>query len=94
MFFNSAIADLPRITNVTSPPLLRIGQNVSLNCTASGLSPVQVTWYKANNALADGFSEAVLTLKNITDKDWGEFQCVAKNSVGKDKKSVILKGNN
>ncbi|KAL9971560.1 hypothetical protein ACROYT_G017735 [Oculina patagonica] len=85
------IADLPRITNVTTPPLLRIGQNMSLSCTASGLLPVEVTWYKGNKALANGFSEAQLTLKTITDKDWGEFQCVAKNSVGEDKKSVLLK---
>lgn len=65
---------------------------MSLNCTASGLSPVKVTWYKGKKALANGFSEAVLTLKNITDKDWGEFKCVAENSVGEDKKRVILKG--
>lgn len=88
----AAIADLPRITNVTTPPLLRIGQNMSLSCTASGLLPVEVTWYKGNKALANGFSEALLPLKTITDKDWGEFQCVAKNSVGEDKKSVLLKG--
>ena len=88
-----AIADLPRITYVTSPPLVRTGQNVSLNCTASSFSPVNVTWYKGNKVLTDGMSKAVLTLKTITDKDWGEFICVAKNSAGEDKRKVILKGN-
>ena len=43
--------------------------------------------------MADGMSEAVLTLETITDEDWGEFLCVAKNSAGEDKRSVILKGN-
>ena len=88
-----AIADLPRITFVTAPPLVRMGQNVSLNCMASSLSPVNVTWYKGNKVLADNMTKAVLTLKTITDKDWGEFLCVAKNSAGEDKRSVILKGN-
>ena len=88
-----AVADLPRITYVTSPPLVRTEQNVSLNCTASSFSPVNVTWNKGNKVLADGMSKAVLTLKTITDKDWGKFLCVAKNSAGEDKRSVILKGN-
>lgn len=64
---------------------------MSLNCMASGLSPVNVRWYKRHKLLASGVSEAVFTLKNITDKDWGEFLCVAKNSAGEDKKRVILK---
>ena len=84
--------DLPKISYVTTTPLLRMGQNVNLNCTTSGLSPVNVTWYKGNKVVASGISEAVLTLKNITDKDWGEFLCVAKNSAGEDKKRIILKG--
>ena len=84
--------DLPRITYVTTPPLVRMGQNVSLNCTASSISSVHVTWYKRNKVLSDGISESVLTLKNITDKDWGEFLCVANNSAGKDEKTVVLKG--
>ncbi|KAJ7372083.1 hypothetical protein OS493_020507 [Desmophyllum pertusum] len=74
------IADHPRITYVTIPTVLRIGQYVSLNCTAAG-----------HKVLASGISEAVFTLKNITDKDWGEFLCVANNSAGEDKKSVIIK---
>ena len=66
---------------------------MSLNCIASSLSPVNVTWYKGNKVLSDNMSKAVLTLKAITDKDWGEFLCVAKNYAGEDKTSVILKGN-
>ena len=87
-----AILDLPRITYVTTPPLARMGQNVSLNCTASSISSVNVTWYKGNKVLTDGISESALTLKNITDNDWGEFLCVANNSAGKDEKTVFLKG--
>ena len=87
-----AVVDIPRITYVTTPPLVRKGQNVSLNCTASSISPVNVTWYKGNKVLTVGITTAVLSLKNITDKDWGEFLCVANNSVEKDEKTVVLKG--
>ncbi|KAJ7372069.1 hypothetical protein OS493_020493 [Desmophyllum pertusum] len=83
--------DRPSITYVTTPSLLRIGQYVSLNCTASAVSPIHVMWYKGPKVLASGISEAVFALKNITDKDWGEFLCVAKNFAGEDKKSVILR---
>ena len=65
---------------------------MNLKCTASSISPVSVTWYKGNKVLTSGNSTAVLSLKNITDKDWGEFLCVAKNSVEKDEKTVVLKG--
>ncbi|KAL9971573.1 hypothetical protein ACROYT_G017750 [Oculina patagonica] len=84
-------ADLPRITYVTTPPLLRIGQKVRLDCTASSLTSVNVTWYRGHKVLASGVSKAVFTLKNITDEDWGEFLCVAKNSDGEVKRSVILR---
>ena len=67
-----------------------MGQNVSLNCTASTFSPAKVPWYKGNIVLTDSISKSVLTLKNITDKDWGEFNCVAANSAGKDEKAVVL----
>jgi len=87
-----AFVDLPRITYVSIPPLVRMGQDVSLNCTASSFSLVNVTWYKRNKILTDGISKSVLTLKTITDKDWGKFLCVAKNSAGKDEKTVVLKG--
>ena len=66
---------------------------MSLNCTASSFAPVNVTWYKKGNVLTGGMSEAVFILKNIAYTDWGEFLCVAKNSAGEDKRSVILKGN-
>lgn len=65
---------------------------MSLNCTANSSLSFNVTWYKGHKVLATGIFMAVYTLKNITDKDWGEFLCVAKNSDGGTKKSVLLKG--
>lgn len=77
---------------MNTPPLVRMGQTASLNCTANGSTPVTVAWYKGTKVLTAGMSEAVLTLKNITYKDWGEFLCVANNSVGEDEKTVVLRG--
>ena len=86
------IADPPKITYVTTPPLVRTGQNVSLNCTASSSLSFNVTWYKDSKVLASGIFMAVYKLENITDKHWGEFLCVARNSDGETKKRVFLKG--
>ena len=65
---------------------------MNLNCTASSVSPVEVTWYRGSKVLASRISVVVVTLTNITGQDWGEFLCVANNSVGEDRKSVFLKG--
>ena len=65
---------------------------MSLNCTASSLLSSNVTWYKEDKVLATGVYMAVYTLTNITDNDWGEFLCIARNSHGGTKESVLLKG--
>jgi len=90
----SAIPDFPRITHITTPPLLRTGQNVNLSCTATGLSPLNVTWERRGEVVSDqnnGISKAMFTLYNVTDEDWGECVCVAKNSAGEDRKAVDLR---
>lgn len=94
-FCTLAVVDLPRITHITTPHLLRIGQNVSLRCTTSGLSLLNVTWYKDGVRVAtnhgNGTSEAVFRLYNITVQDWGEYVCVTKNAVGEDRRTVYLR---
>jgi len=81
----------PRITFVTRPPPVRMGQNVSLNCTASSLLSSNVTGSKDGKVLAFGIFVAVYTLTNITDKAWGYFLCVDRNSDGRTKENVRLK---
>ncbi|XP_068720122.1 uncharacterized protein [Montipora capricornis] len=88
------IADIPRITYITNPPVLSIGQNVSLICRASGLSFLNVTWYKGREIAThrgNGSSEAVVTLSKVTDKAWGEYICIAKNEVGEDRETVSVR---
>ncbi|XP_022804496.1 uncharacterized protein LOC111341760 isoform X2 [Stylophora pistillata] len=83
---------IPLIKSVTSPPTLRTGQSVSLDCIANkSVSPVKVTWYRKQTKLVSGISEAVVTLNNITSKDSGEYKCIAENHEGEDRKIVYLK---
>ena len=84
--------DLPRITNVSKPAPLRKGQNVNLTCIAQGLSPVQVMWKRNDKVLVSGTSKAILTLRNITAEDCGDYVSVAKNTAGEDTRTVILLG--
>ena len=68
---------------------------MTLSCVANGLSLLNVTWYKSGEVmshhLGNRTSKAVLTLYNITREDWGEYVCVANNSVGEDRKSVSVR---
>ena len=89
-----AIPDLPRITDITTPPILRTGQNVNLSCTASGLSLLNVTWHRGGNvvsSLGNGTSRAVIKLYNITQEDWGVYACVTQNAAGEDRRTVFLR---
>ena len=83
---------LPRITNVSKPAPLRKGQNVNLTCIAQSLSPVQVMWKRNDKVLVSGTSQAILTLRNITAEDCGDYVSVAKNTAGEDTRTVILLG--
>ena len=84
--------DLPRIMNVSKPAPLRKGQNVNLTCIAQSLSPVQVMWKRNDKVLVSGTSKAILTLRNITAEDCGDYVSVAKNTAGEDTRTVILLG--
>ena len=89
-----AIADLPRITDITTPPILKTGENVNLSCIASGLSLLNVTWHRGKNVLSNhgnGTSTVVIRLFNITQEDWGEYTCVTQNEAGEDRRTVFLR---
>ena len=68
---------------------------MTLSCVASGLSPLNVTWYKCGKVMShhqgNCTSKTVLAFYNITREDWGEYVCVAKNSVGEDSKTVFIR---
>ena len=89
-----AIPDLPRITDITTPPILRTGQNVNLSCIASGLPLLNVTWHRGRNVVSNhgnGTSTAVIRLFNITQEEWGKYTCVTQNEAGEDRRTVFLR---
>ena len=89
-----AIADLPRITDITTPPILKTGENVDLSCLASGLSLLNVTWHRGQNVVSNhgnGTSTVVIGLFNSTQEDWGEYTCVTQNEAGEDRRTVFLR---
>ena len=89
-----AIADLPRITDITTPPILKTGENVNLSCIASGLSLLNVTWLRGQNVVSNhgnSTSTVVIRLFNITQEDWGEYTCVTQNAAGEDRRTVFLR---
>lgn len=68
---------------------------MTLSCVANGLSLLNVTWCKSGKVmshhLGNRTSKAVLILYNITREDWGEYVCIAKNLVDKDRKNVSVR---
>lgn len=68
---------------------------MSLSCAANGLSLLNVTWYKGGKVMShhsgNRTSKAALTLYNITREYWGEYVCVAKNSVGANSKTALIR---
>ena len=63
------------------------GQNVSLQCKATGLPAPRVTWRKAFSKLPVKRSSIVngnLSIRSITKADSGNYACSAKNLLGDD----------
>ena len=56
------------------------GDNVTLNCMASGTPPPTVSWVKVSSGQRLNRSELVLT--NINRSEAGEYRCDASNECG------------
>ncbi len=75
---------------ITQKPLsvtVEVGQNVSLVCQATGQPKPTVTWRKVFSPLPIGKTtvlDGILTIRNVTKGDGGEYVCGANNLLGKD----------
>ena len=75
------------ISRKPSSVIVEEGQNVSLNCQATGQPTPSVTWRKAFSQLPKQKTTVVdgnLTILDIKKSDGGAYACVAKNLLGKD----------
>uniref|UniRef100_H2ZWM5 Matrix remodeling associated 5 n=1 Tax=Latimeria chalumnae TaxID=7897 RepID=H2ZWM5_LATCH len=85
----------PQKTDVT------YGSTLSLDCTASGDPGPRIIWRLPSKKLVDSYysfdhrikvnSNGTLVVQSVTDKDAGDYLCVARNKMGDD--FVILKVN-
>uniref|UniRef100_A0A8C1YMD2 Matrix-remodelling associated 5b n=1 Tax=Cyprinus carpio TaxID=7962 RepID=A0A8C1YMD2_CYPCA len=80
---------------------VRYGGQLSLNCSATGSPNPRIIWRTPSKKLVDAyysfdrrmkvFSNGTLTITSVTEKDEGDYLCVARNKMGDD--SVLLKVN-
>uniref|UniRef100_A0A6I8NLS7 Ig-like domain-containing protein n=1 Tax=Ornithorhynchus anatinus TaxID=9258 RepID=A0A6I8NLS7_ORNAN len=78
--------------------LLRKGDATELVCKVTGTPPIKVTWFSNDREIKESSkyrmsfreSTAVLTLRDISVEDSGEFMCEAQNEAGTDHCSSII----
>ncbi|XP_053547483.1 opioid-binding protein/cell adhesion molecule-like [Bombina bombina] len=78
-----------------------VGQKGILRCAASAVPLAEFQWFKEDTRLANGLDGvrieskddmSVLTFFNVSEKDYGNYTCVASNTLGNSNASVILYG--
>ena len=75
------------ITQKPSSIVAEVGENVRLQCKATGLPKPTITWRRAFGSLARGktaVDDGKLTIRNIAKADSGDYACSAKNFLGQD----------
>ncbi|CAB0014989.1 unnamed protein product [Nesidiocoris tenuis] len=73
--------------NSTRSVIVSEGQQVTLECYASGYPPPRISWRRENNAIlptgGSMFRGNVLKIISVKKEDRGTYYCVAENGVGK-----------
>uniref|UniRef100_A0A672MB72 Matrix remodeling associated 5 n=1 Tax=Sinocyclocheilus grahami TaxID=75366 RepID=A0A672MB72_SINGR len=67
------------------------GQSAFMHCTAKGAPGPVVRWVSFTGAQMKVFGNGTLTITSVTEKDEGDYLCVARNKIGDD--YVLLKVN-
>lgn len=58
------------------------GDDVTLDCVVDGFPMPEVSWFKDQQRLETVRSESSLVLENISERDAGNYQCLATNVLG------------
>ncbi|XP_054272557.1 hemicentin-1-like [Macrosteles quadrilineatus] len=79
----------PEVRAETGSQLVKLGDSVSLRCSASGAPTPQITWYRDQTLLTDDSHPKIqilnnggLEIYNTSPEDSGRYTCVARNKVG------------
>ncbi|CAH3030482.1 unnamed protein product, partial [Porites evermanni] len=75
------------INQKPSSIVAEVGENVRLQCKATGLPKPTITWRRAFGSLPRGktaVDHGKLTIRNIAKADSGDYACSAKNFLGQD----------
>ncbi|XP_009889125.1 PREDICTED: opioid-binding protein/cell adhesion molecule homolog [Charadrius vociferus] len=76
-----------------------VGQKGILQCEASAVPVAEFQWFKEDTRLANGLEGvrieskgrlSTLTFFNVSEKDYGNYTCVATNKLGNTNASIIL----
>ncbi|XP_066115863.1 opioid-binding protein/cell adhesion molecule isoform X4 [Saccopteryx bilineata] len=78
-----------------------VGQKGTLSCEASAVPTAEFQWFKEDTRLATGLDGmrienkgriSTLTFFNVSEKDYGNYTCVATNKLGNTNASITLYG--
>ncbi|XP_073513596.1 opioid-binding protein/cell adhesion molecule-like isoform X2 [Phyllobates terribilis] len=78
-----------------------VGQKGTLRCAALAVPLAEFNWYKEDSRLFNGLDgvrienkdhTSILTFFNVSEKDYGNYTCVASNKLGNSNASIILYG--
>ncbi|XP_068096527.1 opioid-binding protein/cell adhesion molecule homolog [Hyperolius riggenbachi] len=78
-----------------------VGQKGTLRCSALAVPLAEFQWYREDTRLDNGLGGvrienkdhmSILTFFNVSERDYGNYTCVASNKLGNSNASVILYG--
>uniref|UniRef100_A0A3Q2ZH76 Opioid binding protein/cell adhesion molecule-like n=2 Tax=Kryptolebias marmoratus TaxID=37003 RepID=A0A3Q2ZH76_KRYMA len=78
-----------------------VGQKGILQCEASAVPKADFEWYKEDRRLFNGLNrvkienqgkQSLLIFFNVSEEDYGNYTCVAMNTMGMTNASIILYG--
>ena len=85
--------------SISQDIVVNVGDEVSLTCSAQGHPKPVITWVKDDIRVTNGNrfvlqASGDLNIKEIGKNDEGNYQCLAKNDVGTEIKTVrvVVKG--